>query len=410
MKAAAIPPRIAALDLVRGVAVLGILAVNVFNFAGPSSGAYSPDLQGPASIADHYVFGAVLVLFEGKMRALFTLLFGASLLLCVERADERGDDGAQLQRRRLGWLTLLGYLHFALLWDGDILFLYAVVGFAALALRRAQPLPLVLAALMLFTFWQGAWSALFVQPVTAEAAVRAGTASKAQAGSHASFVAEARQEDRTELAEAHLGFADQIRSRLTDRAWLPPALVLFVFGETFPLMLIGMALYRTGFFSGQWSRRRLWQLAGIGIGTGGAATLAFVIWAHGQGYPEFAMQLAIHFLLSFPHLLMALGYAALLVLAALRLLASALGQRLAAAGRMAFTNYIATSAVMGAVFAGWGLGLFGQLGEARAWLLVPPVWALMLIWSKPWLDRFRQGPLEWAWRSLTERRWLPLRR
>jgi uncharacterized protein len=406
----AAPARIAALDLVRGVAVLGILAVNVFNFAAPGSSAYSPNLPQPGSAADQYLFGAVLLLFEGKMRALFTILFGASLLLFVERAEERGNDGARLQRRRLGWLALFGYLHFALLWDGDILFLYAVVGFAALAFRRAQPLPLVLAALVLFAFWQAGGAAMFAQPVSAETAVRAGTASKAQASYYAQIVAEARMDDANDLAEAQLGFGGQIVSRLSDRPWLPPALVLFVFGETFPLMLIGMALFRSGFFSGHWPRRRLWQMATHGIGAGGALTLAFTIWAHGQGYPEFAMQLAIHFLLSFPHLLMALGYAALLVLAAPRLLASAIGQRLAAAGRMAFSNYIATTIVMSAVFGGWGLGLFGRFGEAQAWLLVPPVWALMLVWSKPWLARFRQGPLEWLWRSLTERRLLPLSR
>jgi uncharacterized protein len=402
----AVPSRIAALDLVRGVAVLGILAVNVFNFAGPGGSTYSPNLPAPGSEADNYLFGAVLLLFEGKMRALFTLLFGASLLLFVERADQRGSGAAGLQRRRLGWLALLGYLHFALLWDGDILFLYAVVGFAALALRRAPPLPLVLSALVLFTFWQGAGAAFLSPQVSAEAAVRAGTASKAEVALHAAQVAALREDDRDDLAEAQLSFADQIGARLSERPWMPLMLTVFVFGESFPLMLIGMALYRSGFFSGAWSRRRLWWLAGVGIGVGGGPTLGFVWWAQGQGYPEFAMQLAIHFLLSFPHLLMALGYAALLMLAAPRLLAGALGRRLEAAGRMAFTNYIGTSLVMGAVFGGWGLGLFGQIGATQAWLLVPLVWAGMLLWSKPWLACFRQGPLEWLWRSLTERRLL----
>jgi uncharacterized protein len=171
-----------------------------------------------------------------------------------------------------------------------------------------------------------------------------------------------------------------------------------------------MALSRSGFFAGKWPRRRLWQVASLGIGLGGAATLAFTLWAHSLRYPEFAMQLTIHFLLGFPHLAVALGYAALLVLAAPRLLAGALGQRLEAAGRMAFSNYIATTLVMTACFSGWGLGLFGQLGAAQAWLLVPPVWLLILLWSKPWLAHFRQGPLEWLWRSLTEARLLPLRR
>ena len=87
-----------------------------------------------------------------------------------------------------------------------------------------------------------------------------------------------------------------------------------------------------------------------------------------------------------------------------------LAQQLEAAGRMAFSNYLATSVVMGALCSGWGLGLFGQFGAAQRWTLVLLVWAMMLSWSQPWLARFRQGPLEWAWRSLTEARRLPLRR
>lgn len=404
------PRRIAALDLVRGVAVLGIVAVNILSFAGPDSANYSPDLPRPGSTADEAVYFAVLVLFEGKMRALFTLLFGASMLLFIERADDQGRDGARLQVRRLGWLALFGYLHFVLLWDGDILFLYAAVGLAALSVRRAEPLPAVAAGLLLLTFWQGAGTALYWPVVSSEAAVRTGTASTAQTAFYEGALAEARGEDRDEAVEARLGFVAQARSRLTDRPWMPLLMIAFNFGETFPLMLIGIALYRTGFFSGGWPRRRMWQLAGFGMAFGGTLTLGFAGWAQANRYPEFAMQLAIHFLLEFPHLMMALGYAALLVLAAPRLLQSVPGQRLEAAGRMAFSNYIGTSLVMVGLFTGWGLEQFDRFGTARAWLFVPATWLLMLAWSKPWLGRFRQGPLEWAWRSLTERRWMPIRR
>jgi uncharacterized protein len=110
------------------------------------------------------------------------------------------------------------------------------------------------------------------------------------------------------------------------------------------------------------------------------------------------------------HLAMALGYAALLMLAAPRLLNNRLGARLAATGRMAFSNYLATSAVMCAIFYGWGLGLEGQISRTAQLGLVALGWALMLAWSKPWLARFRQGPLEWAWRSLTEWRVMEMRK
>ena len=164
------------------------------------------------------------------------------------------------------------------------------------------------------------------------------------------------------------------------------------------------------------------------------------------------MHFALSYGLALPHLAMALGYAALLVLAAPHLLPSPpgrgrgwgneagveppplptpdgegfktfhslslgfkglfriLAQQLEAAGRMAFSNYLGTSLVMSALCSGWGLGLFGQFGAAQRWTLVLLVWAMILAWSQPWLARYRQGPLEWLWRSLTEGQWLAFRR
>jgi uncharacterized protein len=114
--------------------------------------------------------------------------------------------------------------------------------------------------------------------------------------------------------------------------------------------------------------------------------------------------------MALPHLLLAAAYAALLILAAPHLLKTRLGTRLSAAGRMAFTNYLATSLVMTGIFYGWGLGLFGTVGAAQQWLFVVLGWALMLGWSQLWLRRFAQGPLEYLWRSLTEWQLLRLRR
>ena len=118
--------RIATLDLIRGLAVMGILAINIAGFAGPTAAIYAPHVTSPGSAPDDVVFALALLVFEGKMRALFSMLFGASLLLFVEKAEARGQSGASLQLRRLCWLALFGYLHFLLFWWGDILFLYAM--------------------------------------------------------------------------------------------------------------------------------------------------------------------------------------------------------------------------------------------------------------------------------------------
>ena len=438
--------RLPALDLIRGVAVLGILAINVAGFAAPDSAAYSPDLPRPGTAglwANHAAYLATLVLFEGKMRALFSVLFGASLLLFVERADAAGRNGARLQARRLAWLLVFGYLHFALIWDGDILFLYAAIGFIALALRGWQPRQWVIAAALTLALWQVWGAAQWLPSVTQEAAVMAGTATPAVQRSHARDLAVFRKADARDQTEARLSWPAQVQAKWAGRADAPLNLIAYNWGETLPWMLVGMALLRTGFFAGQWPRRQLVWLAGAGLGLGGAATLGFAVWAERSHYPEVAMHFALSYGLALPHLAMALGYAALLVLVsprplargagggpeidgieaptpnpsreragdtAIRRLFTVLAQQLEAAGRMAFSNYLATSLVMAALCYSWGLGLFGQFGAAQRWTLVLLVWALMLSWSQPWLVRFRQGPLEWAWRSLTEARRLPLRR
>lgn len=397
------------LDLVRGAAVLGILAVNIAGFAGPMQAIYTPHALEPASPAGEAVHAAVLLVFEGKMRALFSVLFGAGLLLFIERRDASGRDGERLQLRRLGWLGLLGYLHY-LLWWGDILFLYALVGLLAMALRSMTTPGLVAAALVAFTAWQGLGLKQSLPALQAELHAAAGTASPAQHALLARHDTAVTQRTAREMAEYHSGFLDQAGAKLRDQPFFPLRVAFLSIGETLPYMLIGMVLLRTGFFSGGWSRRRLRQTAALGIGLGGAATLACVIWAWRRSFPPEAMQFMINHALGFPHLLMALGYAALMVLAAPTVLALRLGQRLEAAGRMALSNYIGASVVMTGLFYGWGLGLIGRVpGEALpAFALLG--WALMLAWSAPWLGRFRQGPLEWLWRCLTEWRILPNRR
>jgi len=403
------PDRIRTLDLIRGVAVLGILAVNIASFAAPAAATYSPNLPDPGSVADNWAFAFNLVFFEGKMRALFSILFGASLLLFIERREEQGRDGLGLQVRRLMWLALIGWLHFVLFWDGDVLFVYACIGLGVLFMRRTPPGQLVVLALPLFLFWQAWGIAMWAPSVALEQQVAAGSASSQQRSDYAAMAAEKRREDRADVSTTLSSYSHEVRSRQADHPAYPLAVLSTIWGETITYVMIGMALLGSGFFAGGWSRRSLALLGFGGTAAGLAVTLAFTAWAQPRGYPEMAMHLGIGFALSLPHLLAALGYAALLVLAAPRLLASWLGQWIEAAGRMAFSNYLGTTFVMCAIFYGWGLGLFGQYGAAALWQFVLLGWALMLGWSKPWLAHFRQGPLEWLWRSLTEWRMLPIR-
>ena len=404
------PSRIRTLDLIRGIAVLGILAINIVSFAGPGSAFFSPNLPSQGSTADNWVFAFKLVFFEGKMRAMFAMLFGASLLLYLDRREAAGHGGLWLQVRRLFWLGLFGLLHFALFWDGDILFLYACVGFGALILRHAPPTSLIVVALITFAFWQAFGITSWLPSVQREISVLNGTASPSEADIHSEILAEKRREDRIVKDAALTPFAQAVRNRLSSQADHPLRILAYNWGEAFSYMLIGMALLRSGFFAGQWPAPRLRRLAVIGAGAGLLLTAAFAAWAHPLGYPELTMHLALGYALGLPHLLTALGYMALLVMVAPRLLASSLGQHLEAAGKAAFTNYLGSTVLMTAIFSGWGLGLYGQFGTAQQVWFVLLAWGIMLGWSKPWLARFRQGPLEWVWRCLSEWQIKPLRR
>lgn len=401
--------RINALDLIRGIAVLGILAVNITGFAGPLAATITPNWNGPTSFADQAAFAGMMVLFEGKMRALFTLLFGASMLLFVERADAAGRSGESLQMRRLGWLALIGYLHFALLWWGDILFTYALAGLTALSLRAMPVKTMVPAALLLFTAWNGWGMANSVPPILAEARVVAGMAPPAEANRVQAEAAKDQAENRASLARTQAGFLPQVQYKQVRKGGFPLVEAFYSMGETLPLMLLGMALYLTGFFTGAWPRARLVTMAWGGIGGGGVVTVLLTALAWQRQFPPRLMEGLLGYWLAVPHLAMAMGYAAALMLAAPRLLNWRLGQRIQAAGRMALTNYLGTTVLMTGLFYGWGLGLGGKVPDRWLGLFVLLGWVAMLAASKPWLARFRQGPLEWAWRSLTEWRRLPLR-
>lgn len=390
--------------------MLGILAINLAGFAGPVMATLTPQVPHPATLADEAWFALTFILFEGKMRALFSLLFGASMLLFIDRAEAADENGEALQIRRLGWLALLGYLHFLLLWWGDILFTYALAGLSALALRKAPAKPLAALALGMFAAWHLLVGVAGMGEVLREERVLAGHASPAEVVRYHTGQAEVDAVTAADMAGFHHGFTAQIAAKLRNEPAEPLTSALGTLGETLPLMLLGMALYRGGFFSGGWPAPALRRLARLGIALGGTLTLALLAWAWHRHFPPARMMLILSSLAALPHLLMALGYGAALVDAAPRIAATAPGRRLIAAGRMAFTNYIACSVVMTFVFYGWGLDLIGRVPPRWQGLFVLGGWALMLGWSAPWLARFRQGPLEWAWRSLTLWRVLPLRR
>jgi uncharacterized protein len=171
-----------------------------------------------------------------------------------------------------------------------------------------------------------------------------------------------------------------------------------------------MALFKQGMLTGEWpiARYRKWAWICLGIGLAGNVVLA--VWQLREGMNGYAV-LTSHIVWSMPFdFAMSAGYAALVMAWVKSSGPSRLIDRVAAVGRMAFTNYLMTSIVMTSIFYGYGLGLTGSLERVELFVLVLGMWAAMLAWSKPWLDRYRYGPFEWLWRSLARGRMQPMRK
>ena len=402
--------RIASLDFIRGIAVMGILAANIVGFGQPHFAALWPDaFLVPRGRADDWLWLAQFVAIDGKMRGLFSLLFGAGMALFMDRAWDRGAT-RWLQARRLAWLLLFGLAHFFLLWRGDILTTYALCGFVVLPMLRWDAVRLLALGLTGYVFGSLYYAAAFGLTYLA---------SLSPPGESAAFDTLVRQMDQyriDELAdggvEAAIVQAGDYPGYVAHTVFEHGAEIPFMFYsalfETVPLMLIGMALYRMDLFAAGSDavRVRGWGLAGLLVGA--AMSLAIGLWTIATGFSFEATILAQSGLAPLARLPMILGLAALLAIAG-NTVSGRLSRRVAAAGRMAFSNYLGTSLVMLFVFHGWALGLFGLLDRPRLYLAVAATWVAMLAWSPWWLTRFRYGPLEWLWRCLTYARMLPLR-
>jgi uncharacterized protein len=406
------PPRIATLDIVRGVAVMGILAMNIVGFALPFQAYMNPLALGPIGDSDFVSWLVSFILVDGKMRGLFSFLFGASMMLVIEQARAKGEPEERIHYRRMFWLLFFGLIHLYLIWFGDILVGYALTGMIAFLFRNLSSRALIrwavgllIVQLLVFAGLAGGATALR----QAAAAPGAPPAIVAEwRGLEDQFGALGAPAKAREIAIHQGAYSGILADRVRDQA-LTPVKGLGLFGwETLAYFLLGMAALRSGFLTGVWSpaQYRKAALLGFGIGIPAYALLAWLLVRDGFSVPGvFALAMAGTVPL---RPLMVAATASLIILATRK--GGALVDRIAAAGRAAFTNYLGTSLVMTTLFYGYGGGLFGTLGRAQLWLVVLAMWVLMLLWSKPWLDRFLYGPLEWLWRSLARGEAQPMRR
>ena len=400
------PERYITLDVIRGFAVMGILVMNIVAMGMPGYAYIDPSYYGGATGADLTAWSIAYAFADGKMRMLFTMLFGASLAITTDRAEHP----ARTHYARMVTLLGFGMIHAWLIWYGDILVEYALVGMVLFWARRAPPSTLLLLAASLVLLEAG----LSLAGRQADIALRAAAAAPdATAATRAAWTARAAQlmppaaGIPAELAGFRGGFADVFAARVPMTTLFQTVFIPINFLGTTGIAAFGLALYRLGFLTGQWRAGTYRWLVAAGV----VALLLYVplvraiVAAQWDSLALTAFDKVSLTLRPF----VALAYASALILWVRSGRARWLLDRFAAAGRMAFSNYLGTSIVATTIFYGYGLGLFGHLGRAQLYWVVLLIWVLILAWSKPWLARYRYGPLEWLWRSLARGELQPVR-
>jgi len=407
----AAPPgkrRIAALDALRGVAVIGIVPMNVIAFSMPANAYINPRVWGGTDALDTALWAISFVAVEDKFRALFAMMFGAGIAILLGKNQAHP---LRSHYARMAVLLAIGLTHAVVLANNDVLRIYAVCGLL-LPIAVNWPVKRLLWAAGLLIAGQLAVSGYYAWGWLDYWFQRAGgmpvsllptEVAERTYGAHPDTTAAA-------LARGQQGLIERLEWRFSD----PMLQVRFIVASVpsaLASMLLGVAFWRNGLLAGEWEQRRAMCLARNCALASVPVLVALAWWSIFSGF-DAIVTTANAIVLSAPFdVVLGVGYATLaMALFGGALKESPVTRLLAAAGRMALTNYIATSVIFAALFASWGLGLFGEVLRGPALLLGLVPIAAMLIWSPWWLARFRQGPMEWLWRSLASFSPLPFRK
>ncbi len=409
MTATASDDRYVSIDTVRGFAVLGILAMNIVGMGMPAMAYLNPTVYGGDAGANAWTWLINFAFTDGKMRGLFTFLFGASMLLIADRAGKGGGLGPyQTHYRRMFWLLVIGLIHAYVMWWGDILVPYAIAGTFAFLLWRLSPRVLITigAVILASLIGYGLMGVAQIDALHAAAMAPGASAETLAAWEGVRLLVDTPPEfARDAVAGFGGGFTDVIKARSQMALMMETALLVpDGYLEAFAQMLIGMGLFRLGFFTLKWSTRSYLTVLAFGY----LIALPFNAWLGWRAMSGGFEGMFLHEMgvwSALPRPFVALAHASLILLLVRSGAVRGLVDRLAAAGRMALSNYLGTSLMVMVIFDGWAFGLYGQLERYQLYYVVAGIWAAILLWSKPWLERFHYGPFEWVWRSLVQ--WKP---
>ena len=394
--------RIVSLDVLRGFALLGILAMNIQSFAMIFSAYMNPTAYGDLTGANYWVWLLSHVLTDQKFMTIFSMLFGAGIVLLSSRVEARGQSATGVHYQRMFWLIVFGLLHAYLLWYGDILFLYGICGLVVYLFRKLSPRKLLVLGLLtiavssaLFLFF--GWSMQFWPPEALEELTQDWQPTP--------------ERTAEEVAIYQGGWLEQMNHRVP-KSFEFETFVFLIWGfwRAGGLMLVGMGLYKVGVFT---LKRSAGFYAALIMGAllVGIPTVSYGV------HRNFTVGWDIHSSFFFGwqfnywgSLIVSMGWIGLVMLVCQYPPLARLTRPFAAVGQMAFTNYILQTVICTTIFYGHGFGLFGQVERTGQIAIVAGVWVFQLLVSPVWLRYFLFGPLEWLWRSLTYLQWQPFRR
>jgi len=420
--------RISSVDVLRGFALLGILVMNIGDFALHEGFDFNPTSIGDIGKLNLLLWAGRFVLFEGKMRAIFSMLFGAGVILLTARLEKRGDGAiaGDIFTRRNMWLTLFGVLHAYFLWWGDILYFYGMTALLFLyPCRKLKARALLIAGAVVVLCGVGYRTIRLESRI--HLAQRAEEAKRLQAAGQT--LTDAQKDDvkswdkivasqhpdqkelEQEMAETRGGYGSVFRHNapiVIDEQGA--GFYRFGFFDSLGMMLLGMGLLHAGFLTGEWKKRAYIATAVIGYGVGLplGAVCTWQAWRH--NFEPLAMVKWEFLPYDVQRVFIGMAHAAVVLLMVKAGALRWITRPLAAVGQTALSNYLATTVICTLIFDGWGWGLFGRLQFYQLFYIVAGIWAVNLVVSSIWLKYFRFGPMEWVWRSLTYWKRQPMRR
>lgn len=418
--------RINSMDVMRGVALLGILLMNITGFGLPY--AYSdPTVAGGSSGWNLKAWWVDAMFFEGTMRGMFSMLFGAGIILFLERPTNGTGDIrlANAFFRRLMWLFLFGIIHaYILLWDGEILYPYALIGMFAFSFRNWKPKYLILFGVLLLLCATALSTKDYLKDkikydkyITATKKKDQGIAlikKDSTAIDEWNGLVKDRKPDQEKLNKEIEEYNKNYFCVVWYKASINQMMQSFVmyryfFWDIFAMMLLGMAFFRLKILQAQRSNK--FYLAMVLIGYAIGLTVNYFESKYLIDNRFSVMSISITNLsYDLGRVFVTMGHIGLIMLFIKSGILGFLRNSLGAVGRMAFTNYITQTIICNTIFLGIGFGLFGKLQRYELYYVVFSIWLFQLIISPIWLKYFRFGPLEWAWRSLTYWKKQPFRK